>query len=120
MSNYFSINMFAPLHKDNNNNSKDEPFVGLPPTLHSWDKIIKHVAKDVWGIDSLHPYQLKIIKTLVAGVTPLKQRALLCVKTGGGKSAVVQIAAAILIGIHIVLVSMHLLALGANQEKKTA
>ena len=106
--------MFAPLHEDSE--SEDKCSVVLTAPRHSWDDIIKHVGKDVWGIDSPHLYQYKIIKTLVAGASPLKRRALLCVKTGGGKSAVVQITAAILRGIHIVLVP--LLALGADQVSK--
>jgi hypothetical protein len=106
--------MFAPLHEDSE--SEDERSVVLTAPRHNWDDIIKHVGKDVWGIDSPHLYQYKIIKTLVAGASPLKRRALLCVKTGGGKSAVVQITAAILRGIHIVLVP--LLALGADQVWK--
>jgi superfamily II DNA helicase RecQ len=46
----------------------------------------------------------------------MQRRALLCVKTGGGKSAVVQILATMMRGIHIILVP--LLALGADQVSK--
>jgi hypothetical protein len=81
-----------------------------------WASIIQNVASDVWGIQSLHQYQLHIIELLVSANTCHKRRALLCVKTGGGKSAVVQMVATILKGIHIILVP--LLALGADQVEK--
>eukprot|EP00978_Attheya_sp_CCMP212_P042563 scaffold261658_cov69-Attheya_sp.AAC.1 len=63
-----------------------------------WASIIQNVASDVWA------------------ETCYRRRALLCVKTGGGKSAVVQMVATILKGIHIILVP--LLALGADQVEK--
>eukprot|EP00978_Attheya_sp_CCMP212_P016509 scaffold43308_cov37-Attheya_sp.AAC.1 len=94
----------------------DEAAVGYQSPLHSWPQLIQHVAKDVWGIAQLHRYQIQIIQALISGASPMKRRALLCVKTGGGKSAVVQITATIMRGIHIILVP--LLALGADQVSK--
>jgi hypothetical protein len=86
------------------------------PIVHSWRSIIENAATDVWGIQQLHEYQFKIIELLVSGPTAVSRRALLCVKTGGGKSAVVQMVATLLKGIHIILVP--LLALGADQVEK--
>eukprot|EP00978_Attheya_sp_CCMP212_P021157 scaffold61429_cov34-Attheya_sp.AAC.2 len=87
------------------------------PIVRSWRSIIQNAATDVWGIQQLHEYQLKIIELLVSGPTAVSRRALLCVKTGGGKSAVlVQMVATLLKGIHIILVP--LLALGTDQVEK--
>eukprot|EP00978_Attheya_sp_CCMP212_P020393 scaffold58319_cov28-Attheya_sp.AAC.1 len=74
----------------------DEAAIGYQSSLHSWPQLIQHVAKDVWGIEQLHCYQIQIIQALISGATPMKRRALLCVKTGGGKSAIVQITATIM------------------------
>jgi hypothetical protein len=52
---------------------------------HLWASIIQNVASDVWGIESLHQYQLDIIELLVSAETYHRRQALLCVKTGGGK-----------------------------------
>jgi hypothetical protein len=101
---------------DECSDDSDEAGLGYQSPLHSWPKLIQQVANDVWGLPRLHRYQLKIIQTLISGATPMKRRALLCVKTGGGKSAVVQVTATIMRGIHIILVP--LLALGADQVSK--
>ena len=99
-----------------NNDDDDEAATVYQSPLHSWPQLIQHMAKDVWGIKQLHRYQIKVIQALLSGATPMKQHALLCVKTGGGKSAVVQITATIMRGIHIILIP--LLALGADQVSK--
>ena len=99
-----------------NSDVEEDTNATVTPPVHSWTKLIQRVAKDVWGIDKLYPYQIRIIEALISRATPLERRLLLVIKTGGGKSAVVQVTATIMMGLHIIIVP--LLALGADQVSK--
>ena len=84
--------------------------------MRLWSEIIQEIDIDVWGIENLFPYQLFIIKWLVSGNIAEKERSMLCVKTGGGKSAVMLLTTKIFRGIHLVIVP--LLALWGDQVEK--
>jgi alpha-beta hydrolase superfamily lysophospholipase len=55
-----------------NSDVEEDTNATVTPPVHSWTKLIQRVAKDVWGIDKLYPYQIRIIEALISGATPLE------------------------------------------------
>ena len=52
--------------------SEDNEPTAVPPITHTWAQLIQHVAKDVWGSEQLHPYQIHIITAFLSESTPMQ------------------------------------------------